>query len=529
MNTSPANMSHPDDVPGTILLWDAAETPNALSHEGQVVLQPQPSSDPEDPLNWSRSRKSLAIGMVYVYVLGVGICTTVHYSVLTQIADAQNLQVSQLNLGTGLMFLFLGWGNLFWQPIAMAYGRRGVYIASIVLCIAPVLWTPFSHGASQWYAHRIILGFIAAPIESLPEVSVPDLFFAHERGSFMAYYALVLFGSNFFAPFLAGFINDGAGWHWVMYFAAILLVACALLLFFFMEETMYFRETTEGGTITTDEKTSAPYHETSESSIPAPKTYLQKLRLFTVAQGGPTSRQTIEKVWRAFEIFIWFPNIVWAGLLYGTNLAWYSVINGTMSSILGGNPYNFSPAMVGVAYLSPLAFSAVASIWSGWFADLVALRLARRNHGIREPEHRLWALILSAIVSTGGLVMWGVGASHDLHFMGLIFGIGFTTFGVVCGGAISLSYAVDCFKEIAGESLVTVILIRNSLGFAFNYAINPWIDSLGLQNCFISVAMISLFSTGTFLLMVVWGKKLRMFSAARYWAYVSEDRAAGGH
>ncbi|KAM0550780.1 hypothetical protein ACHAPJ_008643 [Fusarium lateritium] len=518
-----------DDVPGTILLWDADHHGNDLGHRGEVVLQPQPSSDPEDPLNWSRFRKLRAIAMTYLYVLGVGICTTVHYSVLTQIAEAQNLTVSQLNLGTGLMFLFLGWGNLFWQPLATTYGRRGVYLASIILCIPPVLWTPFSHGPSQWYAHRIILGFIAAPIESLPEISVPDLFFAHERGTFMAFYALMLFGSNFIAPFLAGFILDGAGWHWVMYFAALLLAVCSITLFFCMEETIYFQTTTESDTIVRSEKTGEVEVQRQEGTFPSKRSYIQKLQPVLLQPGRPTPKQAISKVWRAFKILLWFPTVTWAGLVYGTNLAWYMVINGTMSSILGGQPYNFAPAMVGTAYLSPLVASLFATMWSGWFADSIALRLARRNHGIREPEHRLWALPFSAVLTCGGLIMWGVGASHDLHFMGLIFGIGFTTFGVVCGGAISLAYTVDCFKEIAGESLISVILIRNTLGFAFGYAINPWIDSLGLQNCFISVSMISLFCTCTFLVMIIWGKRLRKFSAGRYWSYVAEERTTSGH
>ncbi|KAF5007580.1 hypothetical protein FDECE_6088 [Fusarium decemcellulare] len=505
--------ANPDDVPGTILLWDAAHHGNDLGHRGEVVLQPQPSSDPEDPLNWSKKRKLTAISMTYLYV-----------------RQAQDLTVSQLNLGTGLMFLFLGWGYLFLQPLATTYGRRGVYLASIILCIPPVLWTPFSHGPSQWYAHRIILGFIAAPIESLPELSVPDLFFAHERGAYMAFYALMLFGSNFIAPFLAGFILDGAGWHWVMYFAAIWLGVCSVTLFFFMEETIFFRSTTESDTVVRDnEKTREDEGEQTGASFPVPRTYVQKLKPVLLQPGRPTPKQALMKVWRTFKILYWFPNITWAGLLYGTNLSWYMVINGTMSSILGGAPYNFAPDMVGTAYLSPLVASSFASLWSGWFADKIALRLARRNHGIREPEHRLWALPLSALLSSGGLVMWGVGASHDLHFMGLIFGIGFTTFGVVCGGAISLAYTVDCFKEIAGESLIAVILIRNTLGFAFGYAINPWIDNLGLQNCFVSVSMISLFCTCTFLGMVGWGKRLRKFSAGRYWSYVAEERTSSFH
>ncbi|TPX12997.1 uncharacterized protein E0L32_006642 [Thyridium curvatum] len=515
-------------VPGTIRLVDeiGSSTAEARSHHhGHIVLQPHPSADPEDPLNWSRTRKLMAVGMVYLYVFAIGIATAVQYSCLTDIADAQGLTVSNLNLGTGLMFLFLGWACLLWQPIAMSYGRRGVYIVSTVLSIIPMVWAPFSQGAGQWYAHRILLGIFAAPVESLPEVSVPDLFFAHERGHYMAVYAFVLFGSNFLAPFFAGFINDGAGWHWVMYFGALVLAVAAIIMFFFMEDTIYFRATSEGDESDSEKaEPSAEAQQAVQAQYPPARSYNQKLSFVTLLPGRPSPSQTLMKSWRALEILVFFPNILWAGLLYGTNLAWYNVMNGTMSTILGGAPYNFSPAMVGVAYLSPFVAGAISSLWSGWFTDTVALRLARRNGGIREPEHRLWTLAVSGLLSSVGLILWGVGASRGVHVAGLIFGIAFVTFGVVCGGAIALAYTVDCFKEITGESMITVIIIRNTLGFAFSYAINPWINNLGLQNCFISVSLIALVCTGTFLPMIWGGKRLRKLSARKYWFFVARER-----
>ncbi|OAA64736.1 Major facilitator superfamily domain, general substrate transporter [Niveomyces insectorum RCEF 264] len=536
-------MASIDVVPGTIRLVDS----HLHGDHGDVVLQPHPSADPEDPLNWPRWRKWLAIGMVYLYVFGIGIATAVQYSVLTQIADAQGLTVGQLNLGTGLMFLFLGWGCLLWQPIALSYGRRGVYIVSIFLSIAPMLWAPYSTGKGQWYTHRILLGLFAAPVESLPEVSVPDLFFAHERGTYMAYYAFILFGSNFLAPFFAGFIVDGVGWQWTMYFGAIVLGVCGVIMIFFMEDTIYFRHTAEGDESDSEKSGAAQITESdsggngggadkspataavSSSSFPPPRTYVQKLNLATRLPGRPTVRQTLQKSWRALVILVTFPNITWAGLLYGTNLSWYNVMNGTMSTILGGAPYFFAADMVGVAYLSPFIAGGIASVWSGRFTDAMALRIARRNNGIREAEHRLWALSISGLINTGGLLLWGVGAAHGVHFMGLIFGVGFVTFGVVCGGAISLAYTVDCFKDVAGESMIAVIIIRNTVGFAFSWAITPWIANLGLQDCFISAAMISLTCTASFLLIVLFGKKLRKMTARKYWEYVADDMGMPSH
>jgi len=57
-----------EHIPGTAPLSSLADTntfsgidPSLLKHDptGQIVLIPQPSDSPNDPLNWSRSKKEL--------------------------------------------------------------------------------------------------------------------------------------------------------------------------------------------------------------------------------------------------------------------------------------------------------------------------------------------------------------------------------------------------------------------------------------------------------------------------------------
>jgi hypothetical protein len=74
-------------VPGTVHLVDLGHevTGKHLGGNADIVLVPQPSSDPEDPLNWSPKRKGFAIGMVFCYTLGVAISTAVQYSGATRL------------------------------------------------------------------------------------------------------------------------------------------------------------------------------------------------------------------------------------------------------------------------------------------------------------------------------------------------------------------------------------------------------------------------------------------------------------
>ena len=49
---------------------------------------------------------------------------TLQYSVLADITRDTGISTADLVQGTGFCFLFLGWSCLFWQPIALTYGRR---------------------------------------------------------------------------------------------------------------------------------------------------------------------------------------------------------------------------------------------------------------------------------------------------------------------------------------------------------------------------------------------------------------------
>jgi MFS family permease len=177
--------------------------------------------------------------------------------------------------------------------------------------------------------------------------------------------------------------------------------------------------------------------------------------------------------------------------------------------------------MVGVTYLAPLLGAIIGGIVAGPVSDMYTLRLARRNGGIREPEQRLWGVTLYALCLTTGLLMWGVGAANSAHVGVLLTGSVLCGFGIVAGGCYAITYAVDCFKEIAGETIVSLILVRNNLTFAFGYAITPWINTSGLQNTFIAVSVICAVTGSSFLLMIWKGRSFRIRSQERYWDYAA--------
>jgi hypothetical protein len=97
-------------VPGTVHLVDLMGTisgRHAESGQRDIVLVPAPSSDPDDPLNWSPRRKALSTVCMCVYTLMVGIASAAIYSVLVPISEETGISLNSLNQGTGLVSMHL--------------------------------------------------------------------------------------------------------------------------------------------------------------------------------------------------------------------------------------------------------------------------------------------------------------------------------------------------------------------------------------------------------------------------------------
>ena len=178
----------------------------------------------------------------------------------------------------------------------------------------------------------------------------------------MGAYMMMLGGSSFFASVIAGFIGDGQGWQWVLYWCAIFNAIAFVILFFCFEETMYYRganvenlsaqeEYIVKGDNADEEKASPATSVSTPTRTYRKKTYAQKLNLFTVIPEKPN--ELLAHIYRPL-LLLRFPVIFWCGFQYGSNLMWFNVLNATAALVLTGAPYNFTPSLIGVAYIAPL-------------------------------------------------------------------------------------------------------------------------------------------------------------------------------
>lgn len=242
-----------------------------------------------------------------------------------------------------------------------------------------------------------------------------------------------------------------------------------------------------------------------------------------IGQGGPSKAQfkLISKPdpqWRTFiykdivsslRVFF-FPIVFWTGATVAGFANLLLLWNLTESSVLGAAPYNFSVAAVGYSNFAFVVGGFVGLFAGGFASDWIAQRSTERNNGVRQAEMRLPALmpffILAIVaVTLGGLAQQRLWAWPVL----VVIGYGISGMCITAAPAIAVSYAVDCYKPIAGEIMLVATVIKNTCGFAMSY----WVPQLTAATGELTPAMVQLALTAGPVLFAVplwlWGRKLR--------------------
>lgn len=333
--------------------------------KSDVLLIPQPTSNPEDPLNWRLFRKEYHFWLLILW--GTLAAASVNWSgpVWDQLADDLHTTIDDLNITAALCFAFLGIGCIVLQPTAMKIGRRPVYIIGTLLNLIGCILGGFQKNVQVYYIVNILTGFGAAPVDSLVQISTTDIFFAHERGTRLSCFAFALGTGSYMGPVAAGYITESQSWQWCFWYLVIFFGVILLLQIFTLEESVFRRPLPPSAIPTDPDRTASDsmelksgYNETNTGKS-VPVVYSATTESSDVSQSitywqrmGPIhTKNANPKPWWVLAIFpfrlITFPAIIWTGIMGGVQIMWLSLLSVTQSELFGEPPYNFGIAAVG--------------------------------------------------------------------------------------------------------------------------------------------------------------------------------------
>ena len=110
------------------------------------------------------------------------------------------------------------------------YGRKGFYIAGLVIFLVGSVLSGFSQSMTQLIVFRAVQGFGGGMIMANSFIVIADLFPQSERGKYMGLISGVFGLSSVIGPTLGGFVTDSLSWHWI-FFINIPLGVPVILLF----------------------------------------------------------------------------------------------------------------------------------------------------------------------------------------------------------------------------------------------------------------------------------------------------------
>ncbi|KAL6828593.1 MFS general substrate transporter [Trichoderma camerunense] len=484
-----------------------------------VILVPTPSSDPNDPLNWSTWRK--------YYVAGV-LCLTMAVSnflaagpAIAVPATAADFFPDSLTDGTfatsaipktAYFFtttsLLIGLGNIVWVPLANKWGRRPVYVVSYMIYFATAVWLIFEKSYAGFLAGRILMGFGAGAAETLAPITIADIFFLHERGKIMSAYTCFLSIGASGGLVISGLITIHHTWRTIYQVGSALIGFVLLALLFTVPETSYSR-IDDYSSPPADTPSDLSTSTTTQGVLPSPKkmSYFETLLVFKAAS---TKENLFKMMIRPFGLIV-LPPVLWSALALAVTIGFLVAVSSNSASAFN-TTYGFASYQVGLCYIAGVIGSLLGLPAGGHLGDKVADILTKRNGGIREPEMRLPAVMISAITAPLALVLYGVGIQYKLHWICPTIGIGLLNFSITQANTICIVYVIDSYRPVAGEITLAVTGFKALFAFFLSFETNPWINLSGYRDAFGAMAGIA----GGVLIMWIplyfWGKKIRHYS-----------------
>ncbi|GAA6002193.1 uncharacterized protein JCM10292_000801 [Rhodotorula paludigena] len=516
-------------VPGTSLL-DDLKAKQAVSTEGAahlkrdkngIVLVPQPSDDPNDPLNWSTWKRELCFFNLIFGTALVGAIGPLIAPGFVTIAGEFGVTVNRVAATNAALVLAIGAGMLPIATLAIKFGRRPAYLIAAVLLLVGSIWSAAKPDLDNLLASRIVQGLGMVPLESTATATIADLYPLHQRGMRVAIWGLSLLGGINVAPIVAGqLISDPKyGWKWCFWIIVPFFALNLILNILFLPETAYDRAAAlkiDAGHSTEEaveyeekvEKSSQNQIEDVELSnrnghAPA-KTWIQEMKPWS----GYISKEPLWKIFIRPFLMLFSPATFWCFLTYGIASLLLVLVSAT-SSLIFNRSYGFTAKQTGLVSISPLVASILMSLVAGYIADFLAVFMARRNKGVFEPEHRLILMLPYALLVIFGYAGWAISYRNQNHWM-----VPIICYGLVNGGqkflsTASVTYILDVHREQTSEVQAIVNFLKNVISYRIGTEINGWVVSLGIENTFYMLAGISGGIALTTIPMYVFGKIMR--------------------
>ncbi|KNZ54391.1 hypothetical protein VP01_295g4 [Puccinia sorghi] len=454
-----------------------------LDKTGQVVLWPQPSDDRHDPQNWSKNRKltNLIISTMAAFIpdfnSGIGVAC------LFPLAREYRTTPGEVNnVSSNWSIFLLGPGGLIAVMLAKRYGRLPILFWSQVFGLAFLIGCTFAPNLSTFAAMRCLNAFFstAPQVTGLLAVTgarflsarhVPlsltstngESFsrFIHRKACLLNFWGAGFLVSPYMSPCKALRLSRGKhrerlriiipsrfhferfidthflckrqNYRWAYAIGSFYSILVVLLIAFFVDETIYDR------------------YVTSASDSPDRVTPTSRLRTLIGITGYKTAhmrcswKQAVMPTFKLLTKPHCLSLLIYTGVIFGFAIG-INVTNGKFYPIVvfASSPpplgYGLSQVVVASLYATPVVAVLLGEVIGRYLNDKTVSFLTHRNHGIFEPEMRLWTMYTGIPLIVVGFVVLGGAFQHKWNLGAVVLGWGMAEVGIMITTVATLNY-----------------------------------------------------------------------------------------
>ncbi|OJD29041.1 mfs multidrug transporter [Diplodia corticola] len=434
-----------------------------LARHGRLDLQPVPDMTDADPYNWPKRKALINLILVAFHAMMATFTAAAIQSAFADIAIDLNVSLQRASYLTSLVIAILGAAPLFWRPLSDRYGRRPIFLLSLICSLIGNAGCAKSPSYATMGLCRAITAFFISPAGAIGSAVVQETFFKHERAKFMGVWTLFVTLGVPTAPFIFGFVALRVGYRWIYWILACTNAVQLLLYTFLGPETRYIRTPTT----TPSPPTSAP-------------SFTRKYLTFTRLDPTPLTLSSFLSPLHFFAA----PRVLVPTLAYATTFLFASILISIEIPQIFVEKFHLNTQAIGLQNLSLIIGSVIGEQMGGRMSDWWMQRRRKRTGGSEErPEFRLWLSYGGYLLAIAGVVVFLVqtGAAREGRWnITPVIGAAVAAVGNQIVTTVLITYAVDCYREEAAGVGVFVTFVRQTWGFIGPFWFPDMLENVGL-------------------------------------------------
>jgi DHA1 family multidrug resistance protein-like MFS transporter len=432
--------------------------------DGIILVDWYTTRDPENPQNWSSTKKALAALQIYLYTLAVYMSSSIYTPSAPAVEEKFGVSPTAASLGLALYVLGYGIGPLIFAPISEIplVGRNPPYIISFGLFVILSIPTAVVNNFGGLLALRFLQGFFGSPCLATGGASIGDIY-----GLLKLPYALTAWAAfatlgPALGPVISGFSVPAMNWRWSLWEVVWLSAPIFLVMFFFLPETspdaILLQRARRLRKITGNNNLM------SQSEITQ-----RKLTFSAVAA---------KSFYRPFQIVILDPAILfvnlYTSLIYGIYYSFFEVFPIVYLGI-----YGFNLGQMGLVFLSIAVALAIAVPIYFLYLHFV-FEPEIKTRGLLPPERRLIPALVACFLPPTGLFIFGWTSRASVHWIVSVVGILIYTVGIFQVIQCIFIYIPMTYPRYAASLFAGNDFMRSALAFGAILFARPLYLNLGV-------------------------------------------------